>query len=639
MSDQARDDARESSTRRGIPHKRPRKRLSCEPCRISKLRCDRQQPCSACKRRECESTCTFRRSRDITANNIVIPENVSASPVRDSSACLPPEPAVTAPAVATAAANTAHHGPSSIPSTFHGPLSGIPSPHGEPLSSIASWDAVLERPAIGRDNCTPGVRADPFVSFIFGSKVPTSELLATLPSKTTREFLISRYFTYQAPLFHVLHGPTFQQQYTEFTRDSAHTSLSWLALLFVICSLAVQTLGDGDPVLRDYQSSGPGADACDPLFVSRHLRSAALACLSQASFMVRYNLNTLEALLIMSYGICHSEGVDRAWAFLGVALNIGIALRCNADRPDRNFIEQQRCWRCWAGVRLLYTYQGILFRDVDPSFLLSFPSPMPAEVNDSDIHSDTVQEPSSYPTGMSLMKFKLRLFELSTRICSILSGSSIFDESAMNHYGALIATEQQQWASVFLPSGSPSLLDTAGYAYWCILETYAHQLYLLIHRPFYHSQSPQYLVSSRKRYAASSLALLDIYEKLCELPTLRPWRWLVNGMTSFNALQGVVALAACMMDKPGQGDDTASHRAIFSAAVQRIESLQRSSPVCERAYPAIQAIQTQIFMMADEEGHASSQEWDLSADWLDLNSISWGFWDNIVDDFNYGPRE
>jgi hypothetical protein len=64
-------------------------------------------------------------------------------------------------------------------------------------------------------------------------------------------------------------------------------------------------------------------------------------------------------------------------------------------------------------------------------------------------------------------------------------------------------------------------------------------------------------------------------------------------------------------------------------------------------------------MMADEEGHASSREWDLSADWLDLNSISWvselidlwtilfhsdlmhrqGFWDNIVDDFNYGPRE
>ncbi|KNB01610.1 hypothetical protein FOXG_04815 [Fusarium oxysporum f. sp. lycopersici 4287] len=27
--------------------------------------------------------------------------------------------------------------------------------------------------------------------------------------------------------------------------------------------------------------------------------------------------------------------------------------------------------------------------------------------------------------------------------------------------------------------------------------------------------------------------------------------------------------------------------------------------------------------MADEEGHASSREWDLSADWLDLNSISW----------------
>lgn len=51
------------STRRGIPHKRPRKRLGCEPCRSAKLRCDCQQPCASCRRRECESACTFRESR------------------------------------------------------------------------------------------------------------------------------------------------------------------------------------------------------------------------------------------------------------------------------------------------------------------------------------------------------------------------------------------------------------------------------------------------------------------------------------------------------------------------------------------------------------------------------------------------
>ncbi|CAH0051024.1 unnamed protein product [Clonostachys solani] len=626
MSDQVRDAARKSSTRRGVPHRRPRKPLSCEPCRVSKLRCDRLLPCSACRRRECESACTFRRNREAVDNNSTVLGGVSATPTSNSSACPPPPPAV-------ATANVAEYYHSPTPSILRNALGENPpvqSPSDGPLCSVPSWDTVLERPSLGRDNCAFGLDTDPFASFAFGPKVPKSELLRLLPPKPTREFLFSRYFTFQAPLFHVLHVPTFEQQYAEFAHGSTEPSLSWLALLFVINSLAVQTLGDGDPILRECQPSGSDLDACDPQSLSRRLRNAAFACLSEARFMVRYNLTTLEALLIMIYGICHSEGVDRAWVFLGVALNMGIALRCNANHPIQNRIEQQRRWRCWAGIRLLYTYQGILFRDVDHSFLLAFSSPIPADVDDPGINTDTIRESSTCPNGISIMKLKLRLFELSTRICSSLSSSSSFDEATMRHYEALIATEQEQWTSLFLPSGSLSFGDTAGYAYWCILETYAYQLYLLVNRPFYHSQSPQFLPSSRKKYAESSIALLDIYEKMCELPILRPYRWLVNGMTSFNAVQGVVALAACMIDKPGQVDSIASQRVFFDAAVRRIESLRKSSPVCERAYSAIQAIQTQISALIDDECHTTSREWDPNADWLDLNSIDWTFWENFV---------
>ncbi|CVL07114.1 uncharacterized protein FMAN_15270 [Fusarium mangiferae] len=577
------------SGRKGVPHKRPRKRLSCEPCRVSKLRCDRRQPCSACRRRERESACTFRPSRHAVPNNTTSSAAESLSPVCDSSACLPPL------VVAATTAHTeddAHHPAPSIagrPSSDSRPQQ---SPPAELLSSVVSWDAVLERPPSARESCPPGREIDPFASFAFGPKRSMSELLDLLPPKTIQEFLVSRYFTYQAPLFHILHGPTFQQQYAQFTQDPTQTSLSWLALLFTLCSLGVQTLEPGDPVLRECEPTYSDVSSFDPPLLYRRLRGASLACLAEARFMVRHDLNTLEALLIMTYGICHSEGVDRAWVFLGVALNMGIALRCNViNHSNQNFIEQQRRCRCWAGVRMLYTYQGILFRDVDPSFLLALPSPMPAEVNDSDIHADAVGEPSTYPNSMSVMIFKLYLFELSTQICSRLSNSSTFDQAAMNHFDALIRTKQQQWTSVFLPSGCATFLDTAGYAYWCILETYAHQLYLLIHRPFYHSQSPQFLPSSRRRYAESSIALLETYEKLCELPTLRPYRWLVNGMTSFNALQGAIALAACLMDKPGQESTTDFHTAVFDAAVLRIESLRKSSPVCERAYSAVQAIQ------------------------------------------------
>ncbi|XEU97487.1 hypothetical protein FSHL1_002773 [Fusarium sambucinum] len=310
---------------------------------------------------------------------------------------------------------------------------------------------------------------------------------------------------------------------------------------------------------------------------------------------------------------------------------MGIVLRCNVNHSNQNCVEQQRRWRCWAGIRMLYTYQGILFRDVDPSFLLSFPFTMPAEVDDTDIHVDTVKEPSTYPNSMSLTKFKLRLFELSTQICSRLSNSSSYDEATMKNFDTIIGVEQHHWATAYIPSGYPSFLDTAGFAYWCILETYAYQLYLLIHRPFYHSQSPQFLLGSRKKYLESSIALLETYEKMCDLPTLRPYRWLVNGMTSFNALQGVVALAACLIDRYGQEDTIGSYQTVFDNAVIRIRSLQSSSPVCKRAYPEIQKIQEQISILNSNEAHAPCQNWDSSVNWLDENSIDWVFWDNLID--------
>ena len=35
--------------------------------------------------------------------------------------------------------------------------------------------------------------------------------------------------------------------------------------------------------------------------------------------MARYDLKTLEELRVRIFDICHSEGADRAWVFLGAA--------------------------------------------------------------------------------------------------------------------------------------------------------------------------------------------------------------------------------------------------------------------------------------------------------------------------------
>ncbi|CAG9942665.1 unnamed protein product, partial [Clonostachys rosea f. rosea IK726] len=44
----------------------------------------------------------------------------------------------------------------------------------------------------------------------------------------------------------------------------------------------------------------------------------------------------------------------------------------------------------------------------------------------------------------------------------------------------------------------------------------------------------------------------------------------------------------------------------------------------------------QISALIDDECHTPSREWDPNADWLDLNSNDWTFWENFIDDTRQG---
>ena len=146
-----------------------------------------------------------------------------------------------------------------------------------------------------------------------------------------------------------------------------------------------------------------------------------------------------------------------------------------------------------------------------------------------------------------------------------------------------IAAEQEQWNRTFLADGSPSVLDTASYAHWCILQTYAHQLYLIIHQPFHRLWSPQFRPEPREACLKSGRALLDFHRQFCDLPRLRNYRWLVYRMTSFNALQGAIALASCLLDLPIDIKSADCHEALDAMHV-RMKSLQKCSPICAKAY-------------------------------------------------------
>ncbi|KAL4931644.1 fungal specific transcription factor domain-containing protein [Aspergillus undulatus] len=160
------------------------------------------------------------------------------------------------------------------------------------------------------------------------------------------------------------------------------------------------------------------------------------------------------------------------------------------------------------------------------SFLPNIKATLPAEANESDIHEETILQPTSQPTQTSLMKFKLRLFRLSAEVCSHISGPSNLDQVAVQHLDTAIAEKERTWDATFLVNGLPRLSDHARYAHWYILQTYANQLYLLLvllllHQPFHNPQSPSILPASRDRCVKSCTTLLNIQRDFCELPRLR----------------------------------------------------------------------------------------------------------------------
>ncbi|CAK97326.1 hypothetical protein M747DRAFT_369076 [Aspergillus niger ATCC 13496] len=598
--------------------RRKRKAVNCEECRRSKLRCDRQNPCGACKRRKREYNCSYEAlsGPSVSRKTHRQPVTTSASPALNGGAGSPSTPR--------------RKGVFSSNLRPEQPTSGL-----EKSSPGVHWETVLERPVPEEDV------NDTLSPLSIGPRISLQEMIDSLPPKSCCDYLVSHFFKHISALFPILHGPTFQKQYTAFMQRPHDVDLPWLALLFALCSLSLNTLDESDPRLACVWSQLPsnvtqGASTVPvTVSVSRRLLRTAITCLLQGDFLIRHTFSTFEALLMVIYSLSHNESVDQGWALLGMALNIGIALRCNVEQKNMGPIETERRRRCWAGLLTLHTYQGMLFRDFDMSYLLGIEAPLPADVNDVDITSEgIVQQSRSEPTQMSVMMAKLRLFRLSTQICRHTSGPSRLDQQALRNFDAAIADEQKQWDAAYMVDGSPNILDSNRYAYWCVLQTYAHHLYLLLHRPFHHSKAPYFLPMSRERCISSSTALISLHRQLYEAPILRDYFWLLSGVTSLKALHAAVALNSCLQDDTEHNLD--SFRGEIESLIARMADLSSRSHICLRAYRILRHLQAQAGTGDAQTGSSETPFENLFEDltdireWMDADLVDW----NLDGQFN-----
>ncbi|CAH0028549.1 unnamed protein product [Clonostachys rhizophaga] len=599
--------------------------LSCEPCRERKIKCPRndnrgKDPCETCVRRGIPSSeCVYLRdqwSRRRAPAGFPSSENAQLvaridrleEMLRQSVSSTARQPPLEPDSNLPSPESTLPHSSGSLSGrndtwTVGNLLSSRVPPAGvivrfesgherfEPSSS--RWSSNLQdNPKMG--GIKTNIEGGDGGPFPFSpSRTDITELLGLLPPTSYCDELKSTFFAVFAPLLHILHDPTFETDYRLFQSDPEKVSLSWLALLFVIMSIAVTALPEDSPLLHQLGHRNSPLENTSQL--NNRYRSAAMRCLDADHYLWRHNLHTLQALVLLVYGINHTHG--QSWALLGTARNIALALGCHVDptvfQMDRIRVEERR--RCWAGLNMLYTIQNTTLGNLDSTPTPSSANP-PLDVNDDELVAGIeIHASRGGPTQMSYLLLKFDLYRLCNRICSETFGSPHPPSyNQILDLNSEISAFQEMLNCKYLFSSTQPMYHAA---HLNILFGYSHQLVLLLHRPILQARaqgrySEQNVLSSRGQCIESSKALLGIHRTLHEDQAFKPYRWYNRGLGSFHAFHAAVCLAHIYISFDLDAAAACPLYCDVQDCLEIFEQVAKSgmSPICRKAIPILKKL-------------------------------------------------
>ncbi|KAH8177472.1 fungal specific transcription factor domain-containing protein [Sarocladium implicatum] len=237
------------------PHRQKRSRvlLSCAPCRNSKLKCDRGQPCSQCLKKDRVDLCAYapkpekrRPAKGVAARlkrletmvrgmmdgdgNIdrlasqlqrQLPE---LSGRKEGELPLPP-------------AQDGNVVKGSNSTTYIGATHCMAM-----LEDIEDLKEYFDYPDDEDEGDSPGGPLDESGEWIMlsgGVPIDRQELLSKLPEKQVMDRLIVRYFASMSPSQHVVHRPTFTKAYAKFSQNPETASYHWIAQLFMVLAMGI----------------------------------------------------------------------------------------------------------------------------------------------------------------------------------------------------------------------------------------------------------------------------------------------------------------------------------------------------------------------------------------------------------------
>lgn len=426
--------------------------------------------------------------------------------------------------------------------------------------------------------------------FLFGShqQVSEQELRSGLPSKAAVEKLVTRYFNSYDPAVIVLHSPTFHKELFAHWQDPTKTSLVWLALLYSILCLAMQSynkIGDEPPEWKG-----------KTLDMASNYRQRTVQCLVVSDYTKSVD-HTIEALILYVHGEYASrwDAEVSIWVIVGIIARL--AMRMGYHRDPKHYPQitpfkgemRRRVWSFIKQSDTMFSFQLALpnmirTRDSDTE--------LPRNIFEDEFGPDSIalprERPNTEPTPVSYMITKARIsheFAVIQEELNAVAGPAASYEEILRHDNNLREIKESMPPHLRLRPIEECTHDPATLLMQRFgLDIFWQKTICILHRKYIirARQNPRYS-HSRRACIDASMAILShqaqLYRETQPGGRMRTMKWVISSLTKHDFL--LAAMLVCLdlnydslaMAERRQPGKRAPHVVYFWSAAQRADMI------------------------------------------------------------------
>ncbi|KAK9466909.1 fungal-specific transcription factor domain-containing protein [Lipomyces arxii] len=375
--------------------------------------------------------------------------------------------------------------------------------------------------------------------FTTTQKVERSDILGLLPSKADCDVLVYRYFDFFDPIYHIVHKPSFEDEYARFWSSPDDTSVIWIGMLLSMLAIALQSYREND---------APEPFKVNELDTWRAWQNATEVCLVQGKFMLKGSIVIIRTLtlwiMVETRGSVHGNWMNRTWVAVGLLIRLAQSMGLHRDPKWFNIMpfEAEIRRQIWCVVTSL----DVLF-SVNEGLPLTIRAGehdvrLPLNVDDTDISPEMQVLPDARPWELGTnLTFLLCHSRIANVLCRIVSGTYSLKprpsyDTILSHDAELRATYAGCPEYLRVPPESSNAFDPAHIIMQrCLLDLQFRKALIVLHRPFAARADENVRYKrSKEECMDASLQILRrqswLYTSPAAQDTLRLFSWFTDGL-------------------------------------------------------------------------------------------------------------